>query len=205
MSSLGSIPAGQTAIVLIEYQNEFASEGGGLHDAVKPEMERTSMLPNTIALVEAARKKNVKIIHAPITFADDYSDSPQHNFGILKSVVDGGLFKKSGWGGQIIDSLSPKPSDLVVTGKKGLCGFSGTDLESLLNDNGIKHVALGGFLTNCCVESTMRTAYEKRFNVFTLTDCTAATSKEEYDASLASTWGMCSQQVSSTEFLEKVE
>ena len=31
-----------TALVLIEYQNEFTSEGGKLHDAVKPVMEATS-------------------------------------------------------------------------------------------------------------------------------------------------------------------
>lgn len=29
--------------------------------------------------------------------------------------------------------------------------------------------------TNCCVESTMRAAYEAGFNVITLTDCCAAT------------------------------
>merc|ERR1712224_504519 len=32
--------------------------------------------------------------------------------------------------------------------------------------------------TNCCVESTMRTAYEKGFNVVTLIDCTATTSAD---------------------------
>ena len=37
---------------------------------------------------------------------------------------------------------------------------------------------LGGLLTNCCVESTMRTAFEKGFNVVTLKDCTAATSED---------------------------
>jgi len=31
-----------------------------------------------------------------------------------------------------------------------------------------------GFLTNCGVESTMPTAYEKGYGVVTLTDCTGA-------------------------------
>jgi len=35
---------------------------------------------------------------------------------------------------------------------------------------------LAGFLTTCCVESTMRTAYEKGFNVITLTDACATAS-----------------------------
>ncbi len=59
----------------------------------------------------------------------------------------------------------------MVKGKKGLDAFPGSDLEDQLKANGIETVAIGGFLTNCCVESTMRTAYEKGFNVITLTDC----------------------------------
>ena len=49
----------------------------------------------------------------------------------------------------------------MVEGKKGLDAFPGTNLESLLKENGIETLALSGFLTNCCVESSMRTAYEK--------------------------------------------
>ena len=72
--------------------------------------------------------------------------------------------------------MTPKDGDVVVKGKKGLDAFPGTTLEEELKARGIETVALAGFLTNCCVESTMRTAYEKGFNVITLTDCTAATS-----------------------------
>jgi ureidoacrylate peracid hydrolase len=43
----------KTALVLIEYQNDFTSEGGTLHQAVKPVMESTNMLANT---VETGRK-----------------------------------------------------------------------------------------------------------------------------------------------------
>lgn len=63
----------------------------------------------------------------------------------------------------------------MVQGKSGLCGFTSTNLPFILSHNGIKNVALAGFLTNCCVESTMRAAYEAGFNVITLTDCCAAT------------------------------
>ena len=46
-----------TAIVLIEYQNDFTSEGGALHGAVAGVMEDTGMLENTRRLVEAARQE----------------------------------------------------------------------------------------------------------------------------------------------------
>ena len=39
-----------SAILLIEYQNEFASKGGVLHDAVAGVMAETNMLANTVAV-----------------------------------------------------------------------------------------------------------------------------------------------------------
>jgi nicotinamidase-related amidase len=54
-----------TAVVLIEYQNDFTSEGGALHDAVKGVMQQTDMLENTRKLVEAARAAGATIVHAP--------------------------------------------------------------------------------------------------------------------------------------------
>ena len=53
-----------TAVVLIEYQNDFASEGGALHDAVKDVMAETGMLDNTRRLVDQDRSAGATIIHA---------------------------------------------------------------------------------------------------------------------------------------------
>ena len=61
-------------------------------------------------------------------------------------------------------------------------------------------VALGGFLTNCCVESTMRSAYERGYEVVTLTDCVAATSAEEHDNAIKCHYPMFSQRMTGDEF-----
>merc|ERR1711988_1525182 len=83
-----------------------------------------------------------------------------------------------GWNSAFCDAMQPADGDVVVKGKKGLDAFPDTDLEAQLVHHQIETVVLGGFLTNCCVESTMRTAYEKGFNVITLTDAMATTSTE---------------------------
>jgi hypothetical protein len=57
-----------TAIVLIEYQNEFTTEGGGLHDAVKDCMTATGTLGNSRKVMDAAREAGATIIHVPIMF-----------------------------------------------------------------------------------------------------------------------------------------
>jgi nicotinamidase-related amidase len=190
-----------TAVVLIEYQNEFASEGGVLHGAVAGVMKETGMLANTGQVVEAARGRGAAIMHAPIFFAEGYGELTRHPYGILKGVVDGRAFVKGSWGAAIVDALAPRASDIVIEGKRGLDTFASTNLDFILRSKGIKTVALGGFLTNCCVESTMRTAYEHGFEVITLTDCVAATSSEAHHNAITHDFPMFSKPMTSAEFI----
>ena len=193
-----------TALVLIEYQNDFAAEGGIFHDAVKGVMQSTHMLAHTFDVVEAAREAGATIVHVPISFSGDYHELTSTPYGILKGVVDNKAFRKGTWGVEIIDELKPKPGDIVIEGKRGLCGFQSTNLDFILRSKGIQTVALSGFLTNCCVESTMRSAYERGFEVITLKDCTAATSQKEQDAALACDFGMFSYPMNHDEFIEQL-
>jgi nicotinamidase-related amidase len=192
----------ETAIVLIEYQNDFTSDGGVLHGAVADVMASTGMLSNTAGMVKTARDAGATIIHAPIQFAPGYYEITQHPYGILAGVVDTNAFVKGEWGAQIVDDVAPQDGDIVIEGKRGLDTFASTNLDFILRSKGIRNVALGGFLTNCCVESTMRSAYEKGFNVFTLTDCVAATSQAEHDNAIAYDYPMFSHPVTSTELTD---
>ena len=195
----------RTAVVLIEYQNDFTSEGGVLHDAVSGVMESTGMLDNTRTLVEAARAAGATIVHAPITFAPGYGELSAHPYGILKGVVDSTAFVKGEWGAEIVDALAPQQGDVVVEGKRGLDTFATTNLDFMLRSKGITTIALGGFLTNCCVESTMRSGYEKGYRVITLSDCVAATSPEEHDNAIKFDYPMFSEVMSSGDFADELQ
>lgn len=190
----------KTALVLIEFQNDFTTEGGSLHAAVQGVMEQTNMLANAHEAMEKARAAGATIIHAPISFTDDYRELGEV-YGILKGVVDTRSFRKGTWGAEIVDSMKPAESDIVVEGKRGLCAFGSTNLDFILRSRGLQNVALAGFLTNCCVESTMRTAYERGFNVITLTDCVAATSEEEQRVAIEKDYPMFSRPMDHNTFL----
>ncbi len=194
-----------TAVVLIEYQNDFTSEGGTLHSAVEPVMQSSNMLANTVETVKKARALGATIVHAPITFTDDYRELSANPYGILKGVVDSKSFRKGTWGAEIVEVLTPAPGDIVIEGKRGLCGFASTNLDFILRSKGVTTVALGGFLTNCCVESTMRTAYEKGYEVVTLKDCTAALSEEEQRAAVEKNYPMFSKPMTHGEFLSSLK
>ena len=193
-----------TAVVLIEFQNEFTSDGGVLHGAVAKVMGETKMLANSVELVGALRKKGVSILHVPITFAAGYGEITKHPYGILKGVVDGKAFIKDTWGAAICDAMKPQDGDIVIEGKRGLDAFASTNIDFVLRSKGIKTVIIGGFLTNCCVESTMRTAYEHGFEVITLTDCTAATSPEEHANALKYDFPMFSTPMSSRDVMSSL-
>ncbi len=196
-----TIDPNTTAVVLIEYQNDFASEGGLLHGAVEEVMGKTDMLANTKRVVDAARAAGVTVMHAPITFAKGYSELSANPYGILKGVVDGQCFVKDSWGAAIIDELTPQEGESVIEGNRGLDTFASTNLEFILRSKGITTIALGGFLTNCCVESTMRTGYEHGYQVLTLTDCMAATSLEQHDNAITHDFPMFSKPTKSEEFI----
>lgn len=199
------IEMGTTAVLFIEFQNEFATEKGKLHAAVSPVMEETGMLSKAVQVAAAVRATGGKVFHTPITLAEDGSDNPNKGLGILAGCHNDKLFTRGTWGAEFCDAMKPMDGDVVVTGKKGLDAFPGTDLEALLKANGVETLVIAGFLTNCCCESTMRTAYEKGFNVITLTDCMAATSPEGHKAATEGTFGMFSKPMTATEFITEIE
>ncbi|MCB1255353.1 MAG: cysteine hydrolase [Austwickia sp.] len=190
----------RTALVLIEFQNDFTTEGGTLHGAVKDVMASTNMLDNTVALAERARAAGATVVHVPISFKPGYGEITNTPYGILAGVVESQSFLAGKWGSEIVEVLTPAADDIVVEGKRGLDAFASTNLDFILRSKGLSTIALAGFLTNCCVESTMRTAYEKGYDVYTLTDCLAATSAEEHDNAIAKDYPMFSRPTTSREF-----
>lgn len=195
----------QTAVVLIEYQNDFTTEGGTLHGAVSAVMDSTGMLQNTVDLVAKARAAGATIVHTPISFVEGYGEISAQPYGILAGVVESNSFVKDSWGAEIAKDMTPEPGDIVIEGKRGFDAFASTNLDFILRSKGITTIALGGFLTNCCVESTMRTGYEKGYQVYTLTDCLAATSQSEHDNAISKDYPMFSRPVTSTEFVAALD
>jgi nicotinamidase-related amidase len=195
----------RTAVILIEYQNDFCSQGGALHGAVQEMMESTDMLQNTRRLVEAARAAGATIVHAPISFVPGYRELALHPYGILKAVVDATAFVKGEWGVEIVDVLAPQEGDVIIEGKRGLDTFATTNLDFILRGRGITTIALGGFLTNGCVESTMRTGYEKGYHVITLSDCLAATSTEEHYNAIRLDYPMFSDVLTAEGFVAELK
>jgi len=199
-----SIDPAKTAVVLIEYQNDFTSEGGALHGAVEGVMEKTGMLANTERVVEAARSAGATIMHAPIMFAKGYKRDQRAPLRHPQRRRRRECIRQGHVGRCDHRRTRPQDGDIVIEGKRGLDTFASTNLDFILRSKGISTIVLGGFLTNCCVESTMRSGYENGYEVITLSDCVAATSEEEHANALKYDYPMFSKPMTSEELIAEL-
>src|SRR5437879_1358409 len=128
--------ANETAVVLIEFQNEFCKPDGKLFSVVKDELARQDTVANAIKLAKEARAKGCLIVHSPFVMDEKWAD--QHCLqGILGDAKAGGCFKPGAWGTELIDELKPQKSDVVLSGKRALSGFSHTELKKILDERKI--------------------------------------------------------------------
>ena len=159
----------QTAVLLVDMQNAFASTGGMLDLAgidVKP---AAAAVANARLVVDAARDAKVPVIYLVMGYPPDQStaggeDSPNPRKEIAlclmrdRPELRGKLLTIGTWDFQIVDALKPALADPVIT-KSRYSGFAGTPLDALLRSRGIRTLLMAGIASNVCVESTLRDAY----------------------------------------------
>ncbi len=185
-----SIPAKKTAIVLIEPQNDFLKPGGTMYQYIKEQLEKRNVIANLQRLLSNARGKT-KIFYVPFhPFEPGFPELKKGGPACeglrglemeMKAEWGTGAWLKGTPGPEIIDELTPQPTDIVVEGKMTLDAFLSTALDYLLRANEIEYVAFVGFHTNWCVESSARSAYDKGYRVIVISDCTATDTQTEQD------------------------
>lgn len=167
----------ETAVILIEFQNDFCKEGGKLHDLVKGEIARKNTVENAVELTRIARGKGCLVVHCPFVYDPQWT-SECAVCGIIAGAGDAGAFLSGRWGSKFIDELQPAEGEPVLQGKCALSAFTNTALDAILQEKGIRNVVLAGFLSNVCVEATAFSAYDLGYRVQIAAEATASASKE---------------------------
>ncbi len=138
-----NLPAKETAVIIVDMQNDFIKEGGSL---VVPSASET--IPKIERFAKKAREANVKIIYTEDT---QVPGDPEFDIWPEHCLVDT-------WGWEIIEELTPQPGDLVCP-KNRYDGFYGTWLEHFLSRIWkIQHIVVVGTVSNICVLHTAASA-----------------------------------------------
>ncbi len=174
------LKASETAIIVVDMQNAYASKGGYIDIAGFDVSGAPEAINGTRKVLDAARAAGVTVIFFQNGWDKDYVEagtqgSPNwHKSNALKTMrarpeLAGTLLAKGTWDYAIVDELKPQPGDIVIP-KTRYSGFFNTNIDSTLRARGIRNLVFTGVATNVCVESSLRDAFHLEYFAVVLED-----------------------------------
>ena len=135
---------GKRALVIVDVQ-------AGLFVPPRPVHAGKPLLKTLAGIIRRARKAGVPVIY------------------IQHCGRPGTKLEKGGPGWSIHPDIAPAPGETVIE-KREPDSFQGTRLGALLRKRGIETLIIGGVLTECCVDTTTRSAFSRGYQVTLLAD-----------------------------------
>ena len=176
------LAASETAVVVVDMQNAYASKGGYVDLAGFDIAGAAGTIGQIGKVLETARGAGVQVVFLQNGWDADYAEaggpgSPNwHKSNALRTMrerpeLQGQLLAKGGWDYALVDGLAPQPGDLVL-GKPRYSAFFNSPLDSTLRARGIRTIVFVGIATNVCVESTLRDGFHLEYFCVMLEDAT---------------------------------
>jgi len=167
------------ALIVVDMQRDFCDPDGAL------EVEAAdvhSAVAATGDLLERYRESGrtpilVRTIHDPDVDSDAWHDMYERNDRTKPC-------KRGTEGVAFAPELGPAEDDVVVT-KHRYDAFYGTALDTYLSANDVSRVVVCGVATNVCVDTTVRAAFVRDYDVTVPEDCVGTHDAEQRDPTLA--------------------
>ena len=181
----------RTALIIIDMQRDFL-EPGGFGEALGNDVSRLAVAVGPCrAVLEAARRRGLFVIHTREGHLPDLSDAPpakvergRPHLRIGAPGPMGRILIRGEPGHDIIPELYPRPGEPVID-KPGKGAFYNTGLAQLLADKDIDNLLVCGVTTEVCVNTTVREANDRGFRCIVLADCCASYFPEFHASGLA--------------------
>jgi len=179
------------ALIIIDMQRDFLEPGGfGAALGNDVSLLRAAVAPCQ-AVLAAARRAGLPIIHTREGHRPDLSDAPrlkvERGDPALRIGAPGPMGRilvRGEPGHDIIAELYPKESEPVID-KPGKGAFYQTDLDLMLRTRGIDTLLICGVTTEVCVNTTVREANDRGYRCIVLADCCASYFPEFHKMGLA--------------------
>jgi nicotinamidase-related amidase len=177
----------ETVALTVDMQREYLDVSVG-QAVVEPDAA-DRVLSCAKTFLDGCRSLGIPVIHAYVTRRQEELDAGIHTGGLAYNIVGRDLNASQSphipartRGDRVVGSPESEvpaelvePSDVHVTTKKSLDGFSGTDLEFLLHRiYRAKNVLLSGINTDTCVYSTTFTTANLGYTPVVVSDCVAS-------------------------------
>jgi nicotinamidase-related amidase len=169
MSPKNAVQPATSAILVIDFVNDFVFPGGVIAEAGGAEYQARAqaIIPTLEKLLDAARETGVTVVYAPDahTPADaELTKWPAHAMKGTKHA-------------EIVAAIAPKAGDLLI-GKTTYSPFVSTDIEAQLKQRGITRLYITGLHTDCCARHTSGDAFQRGYDLVWITDAMEAITVE---------------------------
>ncbi|MEM7516674.1 MAG: isochorismatase family cysteine hydrolase, partial [Planctomycetota bacterium] len=187
-----------TALVILDGQNEFLTQGGALNAPIEAQNEGAPIVDTLNDWIAAAHARGMLVIDTKIVFDPGYPEAGASPYGIFAAVKDSGGFQRGSWGAETAEGLKLQDEDLVLE-KPGMSAFLNPQFEQELKARGIENLILTGMLTDACVECTMRSAYDRGYQVYAATDAMRTLDPGKHHATIEQSFPLFSRPLALSE------
>lgn len=174
------IPPERTALVIIDAQVDFISPEGPIGRSGLDLSPVYTALKKINQMIPAARKAGAPVVFVRVITRDSTDSQALKLFHARRSGGNVGSVAicRAGTKGADYYGVKPEPGDMEIE-KVLYSTFYGTNFDERLRARGIENIVICGFTTECCVETTVRDAFHRNYNMFVVRDACAA-----YDAAM---------------------
>jgi ureidoacrylate peracid hydrolase len=186
--SLSALDPARTALLVIDMQNAFVHDEGTLGaSGVDVAPAQATLAPHR-TLIEACREAGMPVIWTLQVHLPDDASRARKRLASHTAKRKGVSALSGTWDAELVDELkdlADDPTFVVVKHRFG--AFYETRLDALLRMLGVEALLITGVTANACVETTLREAYLRDYDVVAVTDCIAAV-RPEWEPTAHAVW-----------------
>ncbi len=194
----------RTALLIIDPQNDFLSEGGVVWDLVGEGVKDTKVVEHLVELRKAAKDAGLPVFYCPHYYNDNEFATWKHLNPIDKLMFDRKMFRSGSWGAEFHPDLLPDDNTFLLAPHKTLSGFWTSDIGIQFRQRNIDTIILAGMSANLCVESHLRDAEENGFEVLAVADATTGPGPEATQAAMVNYSLIANEVVTTDEITERL-
>lgn len=178
------VPA-ETALLVVDMQNGFCDPQGSMAQAGQNYGPMHRIIPAVRELVDLCRVAGIQVMWSQQKHYPNDVTRTRHRIPTHLQKLGVRVCTKDTWDAEIVAQLQPavRPEDDVFEKHRSSC-FHNTTLESKLRVQGITTLIVCGVATNYCVESTIRDAYARDYDIVVVEEAVASLWEDLHHATL---------------------